>query len=723
VLTLILLTFLQTGPTVSELNKLASAVDVKQLAKFSTGDGSEFRVLKGGAYDVGSKGWTVQAVKPSFGGEFVVFSTPLTSQDTGELVFVREGSKLKYIDERTKDGLRLNHHQLAVEFNFPAKSASFTDKVQVIATENSSLRGHIIRFSPCYKVSKITNEVGNPISFTQVSGVVLIAALTPGKHELNFTYSGVVNLPDYAGSITPENATLTNDYWYPMVNRMPATYDISVRGPADFTTIGQGKLVGEQVQNGEKITSYKMDLPVIYWSLTCAKMSKVSEKFGNRTIHMWSPRVSKERMALQPKLYEPILKLYETKFAPFPFDSYGALDSPTYGGGALEAYSFATYGGGLPAEDGHETGHTWFGGIINNSYLTSFWNESFAVWVDGFYNREVPIGAALERREAFQTISMPSEAYNKATLMRSGADIGPIASSLGYGKGALVLSMLEQLVGTDNLTESIREWLKVHPKGEPGEWEDFEKVVLRLMPQFKLQAFFDDWFRRPGFASFELNSCALAANIFSGKIKWNSVPFRMPIEIWTQDAAGRLQKNQIDTNSLGPDGSFSIKMVGFKPVKAFLDPYHKALRTGAAPKQERIDTLFLRETVYRDSETPDYMRTQEGEDFSKNLPTNLNRVTIIGHPDSTPRMRELCKKVGFGVNGDLLNYNGTTIDLRKAGALAVVSLDGGGRCVIALGKCQMTPNTGQAKLALVDNLGRILRAKIAFPDENPIPIN
>ncbi|WP_146014244.1 M1 family metallopeptidase, partial [Pseudomonas sp. GW460-E13] len=71
-------------------------------------------------------------------------------------------------------------------------------------------------------------------------------------------------------------------------------------------------------------------------------------------------------------LYASIIQFYE-RFAPYPFSQYGGLDSETYGGGAMEAYSYATYGGGLPSEDPHEPAHTWWGGLINNTYFHSFW--------------------------------------------------------------------------------------------------------------------------------------------------------------------------------------------------------------------------------------------------------------------------------------------------------------------------------------------------------------
>lgn len=82
----------------------------------------------------------------------------------------------------------------------------------------------------------------------------------------------------------------------------------------------------------------------------------------------------------------------------------------------------------------------------------------------------------------------------------------------------------------------------------------------------------------------------------------------------------------------------------------------------------------------------------------------------IAHPETDATARMLCEMAGFQVRGDTLTYDGTTIDLRRGAALAVVDLPEG-QAVIALGATRLRPNTGRARLALVDELGRVLRAK------------
>lgn len=713
-LQLVLLLATQQQPTLTTLNNLAQKKDVRALGRFSVGDGSEFQVLKGGAYDVGRFGWKAEALTMKGIGDFVVLTTPLTSEDIGELLFERVGNKLKLIDEQEKDGIRLVHHKVHVSFNPEKKGASLSDTVSAEITPNAH-PFHVLRFSPCYKVSSITDGQ-KAVPFKQTGGIVMIPKQKPGKLTLFITYSATVDLPNYAGSITPNVITLTNDYWYPMANRMPSTYEISVVPPSsDWTVVAQGNYLGKETgvkQPGER---FDMELPAVYWSLTVLKTKHVEEKFGKWTLQMWSPRVPVERMKLQPKLYAPIIQFYNDHFAPFPFDSYGALDSPTYGGGALEAYSYATYGGGLPDEDAHEPSHTWWGGIMPNTYLKSFWNESFADWSQGFYAREVPIGNNLERREMFKTVSMAEEDYNAAPLMKSGASIGAAASSLGYGKGALVLAMLEQLVGTDNLVACMKEWIAKHPKGEPAEWEQFESVVLAKLPQFKLQDFFNDWFRRPGYADVRLVSGKVQNGKFTGRLEWKGLKFRMPVEFWFENADGQRSLKTLDTKNVSDNGSFVLDGIDSKSKRVYFDPYHRALRTGDAPQFGSFGESISKFKLVRDAKHPEYLEEFQPSGASATL-DSLDNKFLVGHPETMPQLKALCEKAGFIINGNQLTFDGTTIDLRQGAAVAVIDLGAGKQCAIGLGVCKMRPNIGNGYKGLVDDLGRALRGKVHFPE-------
>jgi hypothetical protein len=451
-----------------------------------------------------------------------------------------------------------------------------------------------------------------------------------------------------------------------------------------------------------------MDLPVSYYSLSAGPYKRVESKINGRMLGMMSPRVSADRMALQAKLYAPIIDSYTRWFGRWPFDRYTALDSPAYGGGALESYSGATYGGGLPQEDPHEPSHTFWGGVIVNTYLRSFWNESFAVFSDGLYRRNVAIGNRDERRLAFISDANASPDYNDDSCAEGGAFAGSVASALGYGKGARVLQMLEQILGTDEMIAAMHEWVATQPSGKPGEWEDFEAICSKRNPTANLAPFFRDWLHRPGYASPRISSVRLTGRGIQFHVDFTGLPFNMPLEVAAFDASG---KSFFKTIRLSGPGDLSVS-TPFKPVLFSVDPWQKALR-----EQRRNETpasvgdFVARAKRFQDPAHSDYLRMLRVGRPVEGVPTDLDGVFFVGHPDSVPAMGALCVKAGFRVHGDKLTYRGTTIDLRQGSALALIDLGNGKKCAIGLGKTLMPPNLGRAQVGITDELGRFLRGE------------
>jgi hypothetical protein len=215
----------------------------------------------------------------STGLDLVVASTgrvlcdgTLVQTGGGDLT-VRIGGKLKFISELDPEPIRLAHHKLNMTLSPERKEVGIVDEVTTTVQRQVKAEVATFRFSPCYKVSSITDGT-SPVPFQQVGGIVIIP--TP-KVDTRFviTYNGTVNLPQYAGSILPNNVSLTNDYWYPLVNRWPTTYELTVEHPAEWEVIAQGNRLDSKPSKGGLQTTYKMDLPAIYWSFTVGKMRHI----------------------------------------------------------------------------------------------------------------------------------------------------------------------------------------------------------------------------------------------------------------------------------------------------------------------------------------------------------------------------------------------------------------------------------------------------------------
>jgi hypothetical protein len=692
-------------PSVDFLNSLLEKRDVASIKSLVLPTKADpLRVIKtNGAYDTGRYGWKALESADYPTAKFVVFTTPLTSEDIGEFVFQRVGDKLQLMPEEDDQGVRIVRHSLKVGFDLPAKIAKIEDEVNFVETDPA--RGiFLLRLSPCYRVKSISDSENRSVRFTQLGGVVMMDKPAKKSFSLKLNYEGVVKLPLYAGSISEKEATLTNDYWYPMIARQPAPYDLRVEAPEVWTVAGQGDLVS-QVGN---VWQFKMNLPVSYYSLSAGPYKRSETSVTGRMLGMMSPRVPADRMALQAQLYGPIIDSYVRWFGKWPFNRYTALDSPAYGGGALESYSGATYGGGLPQEDPHEPSHTFWGGVIVNTYLRSFWNESFAVFSQGLYARNVPIGNRAERTLAFVSDASASPEHNDVSCAEGGAYAGSVASALGYGKGAKVLQMLEQLIGTDGIISCMREWVATQPVGKPGEWEDFEAICLKRFPAENLARFFRDWLHRPGYPDVQISKVRASDREIEFHVGFTGLPYNMPLEVAAFDAQGRMATKVLRVSGPG-DYSFPTP---FRATLLSVDPWRKLLREQRRNEEPlSVGDFVARAKRYIDPAHPDYLSQVRGGQKLTTLSGPLDDLFIVGHPQSLPVLDALCKKAGFKVVGDKLTYDGTTIDLRHGSAMALVDLGEGKKCAIGLGTTQIRPNLGYAQVGLTDELGRFLRGR------------
>lgn len=712
-LALATLLLLQPQAPIAQLDALARKRDAAGIAKMSSPAVASSKALDflrhNGAYDTGRFGWSAIELKDVSGGDvFVVFSTKLTSEDIGEQVFRwRNGRLDAYVNELDDLGVRVLRHDLDVRFDLPAKKAILSDTA-TFQRERGTGKSFLVRMCPWFRVSGVLDAKGKSVPFRQAGGVVSLPAPT-GNTPFTYTlrYAGVVDLPQYAGSVSTKEVLLANDYWYPMIARQASPHKVTVHHPNDWIAVGQGERLSVVKGAAESVTTWRMDLPIVYFSLSVAPFKEYSQTIRGHVYSVWSMVMEPEEMKLQTELFAPVFEFYERAFGKSPFNGYGAVVSDVYGGGALEAYSYATYGTGwLPDEDAHEPAHTWWGGMIPNTYLTSLWNESFAVFSDGLYHREGAAGDREARRLAFTRDAEPSPSFLAAPCAASGASIGPAASALGYGKGGIVLQMLEAEIGTDRIVEACRAWVAQHKQPQVAEWEDFEKVVAKVAGDQKW--FFDQWIRRAGWADFDVTDVRWDGSAVVGNVRFDGPGYRLTLETMLESAQGARSFVKVQVPSEG--GVIRIPSPE-RPALVSFDPWQRLLRRGdkdETPIQLRNN---LPNSRYRDPAHPDWMTELGGRRTGpglRELPEDLADTLIIGSPENLPAIRPLCDKVGFKVEGNLLTWNGTTVDLTQGGAMAVVELEGGKTCTLALGKTRLSPEPGRARLALFDPNGRFV---------------
>jgi hypothetical protein len=713
VIGLVFLTILGRPASISEFEGWAVARDVASIEGHADSSlKGKFSFLKNtGAFGVGQKGWHAEElVDPVGDRRFVVFTTALTTQDYGDQVFEwRNGTLTKLVHEKETRGVKLKSADLDIRFNVPEKSTTISAKISLVA-QGANDGSFFVRLGDNYKVSAVEDLAGKPVKFGQAGGVLSLPVAKDGEFAYRVNYSGTVNRPRFAGAIVDEEVMLTNDYWWPHIARLPVALSTTTHVAKDWVVIAQGDKLSETVTGDMKAVRYENKVPVSYMSLSAGKFTERDRVVNGIRYFVASRELTVEQMDDQLEYMPNVIEFF-SKLYPHPYKEYGAVDTKLYGGGALEAYSYATYGTGwLPAEDAHEPSHTWWGGVIPNTYLDSFWNESFAVFSEGFYAREGSIGDPVAKRQAFVKQAMASQVYKSGTPFATGAESGGIASAMGYGKGGDVLQQLEFEMGTPAMTAVLKKFLASHKVGEPGGWPEFEAACG---PEWRW--FFDQWIRGTGWPVLKV-SLADWANGSAEIVVHQELPaYRFKLEYAVLNE-GIWKTDSVDVK---PDASgkfvFALKPPGGAIVS--LDPFDRLLQPRRPSEPNRWQEGTRRMRAF------DPKGLIEARNELEALPDDLNNVILVGTPQDIPESAKYWERAGFTFKGGGVTHLGKTIFLDQGAAVAVVEFAPGKYVGLRCGKSKYDPNTGIASTALVDKMGRFLTGKTVPRLSGPLVIS
>lgn len=713
-------TAVQPGFDLAALNRFAQARNesaVAQMARPELGQQRAFRFLNvRGVYGGGGRGWTIAPLRqPNGPREWVVFTTPILAEDIGEQVFeVRNGLLWQRVPEQERFGLTPKHMDMKISFNPGAKQAFFEAEITVAPDGRSNNVFGMARLAPNLQVTAVERN-GQAVPFSQAGGTVCFATLpgaqAGGQSKYKFFYRGILNDPPEHGSIRAEEAMLTGTVWWPSIGRHPMTYQATVTHANDWKVFTHGRRLSVTKKDNETVTVYRSEVPFSIFSLSAGRYQVVEKEIKGRKYWVAGMGVPPTVLDLQCDLNAGVIE-FMNGIHPFPFDSWGSLISDRFGFGGLEAYSYATYQRGwLPDIDPHEPSHTFWGGVIPNTYLTSLWNESFADFFENYYPREGHAGNREDLRMAFRHVADSSESYRAWPAVSAGCESSPAASPIGYSRGGKVLGMLEQEIGQKKMRESMATWLKNHPKGEPGEWEGYFAVVKKLVGE-DIDWFFEQWLRRPGFAEFTVEGLTRQGNQLSGEVVFKRQPYRLRMEVLPIGPSGPLELQTV-TVPATQRAKFTVALPDGTTRVSF-DPYQRILRPIPDTEMPTQISRMMRGKVWVQSgfdaaltTVTDRRSLSPGGDF----PSDPTGMLIFGGP-THPQLQELLKKLPEApvVQDGKVTWRGQTIELDKGGFLAVVELGGGKQCVVGFGKVRQEPKLGLARAALFDDLGRVMAA-------------
>ena len=309
--------------------------------------------------------------------------------------------------------------------------------------------------------------------------------------------------------------------------------------------------------------------PSYLTSVVIGKFSKQEEDFNGKVSleYYWPTNI--------PKNYYPMLTFRETpliiKFfenyleTKYPYEKYWQIAVDKFEFGGMENTNCTTFTSDILHDErasldysrdiiivAHELAHQWFGDLITCKDWSHIWlNEGFASYFEMLYWKHKYINKYNNKKTnnefLYKIIHTIEDYFDEAKSLYK----RPIVTNLykhpdelfdshSYEKGALVLYMLNNLMGEENFKKAIKKYLDTY-RESIATTENFQKVCEDIYGE-DLQQFFKQWLYTAGHPELEIQFSLIEEKNHEGKqiikikskikqVQKNEFEFSFPLEV------------------------------------------------------------------------------------------------------------------------------------------------------------------------------------------------
>jgi aminopeptidase N len=352
-----------------------------------------------------------------------------------------------------------------------------------------------------------------------------------GTFKVRVVYSGAVTdgliaRKDSAGRWTyfGDNWPNRARYWIPSVDHpsQKSTVSWAVTAPLGQTVIANGSLIENRtlrmVQPGRMLARWRESKPIPSYLMVIAVAPLVKHDLGETACGLaellrcvpQSVYVAPEQKGILPGAFQragDIVRFFASRVAPFPYEKLAHVQSETRFGGMENAtaifYADALFRKGGVSEGliAHETAHQWFGDAVTERNWPDLWlSEGFATYFAALWNQHAHGDSAfrVELEQLRSQILGDTTAVPKRPVIDTiETDLLALLNVNSYQKGGFVLHMLRSELGDSAFFVGVRDYYTRHKHGT-AVTADLQAALERASGK-NLQAFFDQWLRRPGY--------------------------------------------------------------------------------------------------------------------------------------------------------------------------------------------------------------------------------
>ena len=458
-------------------------------------------------------------------GTLAIPSAPLGAQ--GAAPFAPTAASV----ERPQPGVDVLHYDIALTLAPPSSSIEGREVITL-------LRSRGVRQLRLDAVGLVITSVrvrGVPVEIQRLDSAVVVPMADPVGDTVRVTVEwtatpkdGLVIRSDANGWTAfgdnwPNRARL----WLPVVDhpsdkatvawtvRVPTEYRVIANGVSErVDTAGQPAMATWRYAQAQPIPTYLMVIGVGKLEELSLGATACGAALGGGCVPqsvIFAPAV---RAAMPGTFVQAgeIVRFFSSLVGPYPYDRLAHVQSRTRFGGMENAgaifYAWEIFGNGQPFPPGliaHETAHQWFGDAVTERAWAHAWlSEGFATYLAAMYAEHVGGDTALRHELAgMRKAVMGSRVSRERPVVDTAQTVlMQLLNTNSYQKGGHVLHMLRREIGDSAFVRAMRAYQARYRNGN-ALTDDFMHAAEESS-QRPLRWFFDQWLRRPGWATVDV---------------------------------------------------------------------------------------------------------------------------------------------------------------------------------------------------------------------------
>jgi hypothetical protein len=402
------------------------------------------------------------------------------------------------------------HHDLTVALDPGQRHLSVQDTVTFPPGFSSRTGAH--RFELHSGWEPTTSDPG--VTVKSANGGRHALTLADDRRTVTLTYAGTLSRPgdtggdDHGDDLSLNAVVLSHgSRWYPTFGDELVTFTLSVRAPAGWEVISQGRRVARETGGDRMTARWESNEPQDEIYLVGGPLVEYTRQTGGITAMAFlrSP---------DPALAERYLEatgryvaMYTALLGPYPYSKFAMVENAWETGYGMP--SFTLLGPAvirlpfiLHSSYPHEILHNWWGNGVFVDARRGNWSEGLTAYLADHLMAEQRGSGAEYRRAALQQYADYVSHERDFPLAEFTARHSPATQAVGYGKALMVFHMVRRDLGDDAFLAALRDVFQRF-RFRRASFDDLERAFARAAngPAVPLGS----WIDKPGAPALTVN--------------------------------------------------------------------------------------------------------------------------------------------------------------------------------------------------------------------------